>query len=197
MKQQFQDKLYAKYPKIFAQKDLSMRHTAMCWGIECGDGWYNIIDQLCRGIQHHVDSQRKERAREQRYNRALRYALRGKVEFLENYYKRSFYKEESAKKMVEMDIQNKKFKSLTPYMHQVQFTQVKEKYGTLRVYYMGGDDYITGLVSMAEMMSGRTCETCGVPGRQTEGNWIWTLCFRCAKERGKELISQEEDDEVY
>jgi hypothetical protein len=27
----------------------------MCWGFECGDGWYNIINQLCANIQHHVD----------------------------------------------------------------------------------------------------------------------------------------------
>ena len=196
MRKELQDKLYTKYPKLFGQKDLPMSQTAMCWGVECGDGWYNIVDQLCRGIQHHVDQQRKNRAREQRYNRALRYALRGKVEFLENYYKRALYKEESLKKIVEMDLERKKFKSLTSYMHQVQFTQIKEKYGTLRIYYMGGDDYITGLVAMAEMMSGRICEKCGVPGRQTEGNWIWTLCIRCAKEKGKQLISQEEDEDI-
>jgi predicted nucleic acid-binding Zn ribbon protein len=23
----------------------------MCWGFECGDGWYDLIDQLCADIQ--------------------------------------------------------------------------------------------------------------------------------------------------
>ena len=32
-----------------------MTETAMCWGFDCGDGWFNIINQLCANIQHHVD----------------------------------------------------------------------------------------------------------------------------------------------
>ena len=59
---------------------------------------------------------------------------------------------------------------------QVVAEQVKEKFGTLRFYYRGGDDYIRGLVSMAESMSAVTCEKCGKPGKQTEGGWITTLC---------------------
>ena len=27
----------------------------MCWGFECGDGWFGIIDDLCEKIQNHVD----------------------------------------------------------------------------------------------------------------------------------------------
>ena len=54
MKQELQDKLFEKYPKIFAQKDLPMDQTSMCWGITTGDGWYNIIDTLCQCIQTHV-----------------------------------------------------------------------------------------------------------------------------------------------
>jgi hypothetical protein len=27
----------------------------MCWGFDCGDGWYNIIDSLCQKIQDHCD----------------------------------------------------------------------------------------------------------------------------------------------
>ena len=27
----------------------------MCWGIETGDGWYNIVDTLCSQIQWHID----------------------------------------------------------------------------------------------------------------------------------------------
>ena len=64
---------------------------------------------------------------------------------------------------------------------QVTLDQVKEKFGTLRFYYTGGDDYIRGLVSMAESMSAVTCETCGNPGKQTRGGWIRTLCEEHAK----------------
>ena len=55
MKVELQNKLFEKYPKIFRQKDLPMQQTCMCWGITCGDGWYNIIDTLCSEIQHHLE----------------------------------------------------------------------------------------------------------------------------------------------
>jgi hypothetical protein len=54
MNPQLQDKLFKKYPKIFAQKDQSMQTTAMCRGIECRDGWYWLIDQLCECIQGYM-----------------------------------------------------------------------------------------------------------------------------------------------
>ena len=44
MKQELQQKLYDTYPKLFIQKDLPPQQTAMCWGICCGDGWYDLID---------------------------------------------------------------------------------------------------------------------------------------------------------
>ena len=74
---------------------------------------------------------------------------------------------------------------------QVTLDQVKEKFGTLRFYYTGGDDYISGLVSMAESMSGVTCEECGKPGTSTRGGWIKTAC----KEHGG--IDYEESEEDY
>jgi len=47
MRGELQQQLFEKYPAIFRQKDLPMTQTAMCWGIDCGDGWYEIIDTLC------------------------------------------------------------------------------------------------------------------------------------------------------
>ncbi len=49
------EKLCKKFPKIFAQRSLPMNETAMCWGFECGDGWYTLINNLCRDIQKHCD----------------------------------------------------------------------------------------------------------------------------------------------
>jgi len=43
--------LFEKYPSLFSQKDLPMTQTCMCWGFECGDGWFKIIDELCEKIQ--------------------------------------------------------------------------------------------------------------------------------------------------
>lgn len=63
----------------------------------------------------------------------------------------------------------------------VKFDQIKEKYGTLRVYFSGGDEYVEGLVSMAEAISGKICEVCGNKGQPNKGGWISTLCDGCRK----------------
>jgi hypothetical protein len=59
---------------------------------------------------------------------------------------------------------------------QVVVAQIKEKFGGLRFYYDGGDDKISGMVSMAESWAGHSCETCGAPGKSRSGGWIRTLC---------------------
>ena len=124
MKQELDKLLCERYPKMMVNRNLPMQETCMCWGFECGNGWFNILDQLMGNIQHHIDWKNK--------------------------------KEE--------------------VVAQVTLDQVKEKFGTLRFYYTGGDDYIDGMVTMAESMSGVTCQECGNPGTQTQGGWIKTVC---------------------
>ena len=64
----------------------------------------------------------------------------------------------------------------------VKFDQVKEKYGGLRIYFTGGDDYVDGIISMAEEYSYKVCEVCGNAGKPNKGGWITTLCESCRKE---------------
>ncbi len=66
MKQELDEHLCQKYPKIFKDRNGDIHETLMCWGFECGDGWYNIIDQLCANIQHHVDWAQEQK---EKYNR--------------------------------------------------------------------------------------------------------------------------------
>ena len=56
MKKELDTKLCKDFPKIFAQRNMSMTETCMCWGFECGDGWYELIYKLCTDIQKHCDS---------------------------------------------------------------------------------------------------------------------------------------------
>jgi len=137
MKSENQEKLFKKYPKIFCQKDLSMQETCMCWGIDCGDGWYKILEMLCFQLQFDTDRN--------------------------NY-------------------------------PQVEATQVKEKFGGLRFYYIilasdKKDKYrerhcgaIDGMISFTEFLSQETCEICGSMENviQTKG-WIKSLCKNCIK----------------
>lgn len=129
-------KLCEDYPLIFADRYKPMTETAMCWGFECGDGWYDLIDTLCHSIQHHID-----------HNKRVREIMLAKPS-----------------------------DNIPDEIQQVVAVQVKEKFGTLRFYYDGGNDYISGLVSMAESMSSRICMTCGKPGKLNTSGWWNSAC---------------------
>jgi hypothetical protein len=63
-------------------------------------------------------------------------------------------------------------------------TQVKEKFGALRIYNDGGDEYCQGLVDMAATWSWNTCELCGNGGKRLVGHttgWIGSVCEECSK----------------
>jgi len=66
MREELDNALCVKYPKIFAQRNMPMNETAMCWGFCCGDGWYDILDSLCNQIQHHIDWKQEQK---EKYNR--------------------------------------------------------------------------------------------------------------------------------
>lgn len=53
---------------------------------------------------------------------------------------------------------------------------VKEKFGTLRFRYRGGDAFVEGLVRMAEGISEHVCEVCAAPGERSTQGAISTLC---------------------
>ena len=143
MKPELDAQLCKRYPKMMVNRNRSMMETTMYWGFECGDGWFDILDQLMGNIQHHIDWKERQREVAIRFNSK---AASGEI------------------------------REVPKEISQVTVDQVKEKFGTLRFYYTGGDDYIDGLVSMAESMSGVTCETCGNPGKSTGGGWIKTVC---------------------
>jgi hypothetical protein len=45
-----------------------VKETLMCWGFECGNGWYQILDSLCANIQHHIDWSHKNHKWDLEYN---------------------------------------------------------------------------------------------------------------------------------
>lgn len=77
---------------------------------------------------------------------------------------------------------------------QVVVEQIKEKFGGLRFYYQGGDDYIHGLVSMAESWASVACEECGGIGKRRSGGWVRTLCDTHEHERNARIEEQAKKD---
>lgn len=149
MRPELDQKLVRKYPKIFAQRHLPPSQTAMCWGFDCGDGWYDLLDTLCETIQDHID------------------------------WSNCDGRHEDARKWREPEADGTWVR-----VPQLEAAQVKEKFGGLRFYTNGGDDFTRGAINFAELLSLRVCETCGAPGRPQKGGWIRTLCPTHAEEAG-------------
>jgi len=55
MNRELDKKLCADYPKMFVNRNKSIQESCMSWGFECGDGWYDLINQLCSSIQRYID----------------------------------------------------------------------------------------------------------------------------------------------
>lgn len=54
MRETLQEALYAAYPALFRQRTLPVTESGMGWGIDCGDGWYRILDGLCEVLMGHA-----------------------------------------------------------------------------------------------------------------------------------------------
>ena len=67
----------------------------------------------------------------------------------------------------------------------VAVTQVKEKFGGLRIYTDGSPEYIWDLANELEARSYKTCEDCGKHGKPRAGGWVRTLCNEHAEGRLK------------
>lgn len=53
MSPELQNKLYAEYPQLFVNKDKTPMQSPMCFGIEVGDGWYELLASVCWRISQH------------------------------------------------------------------------------------------------------------------------------------------------
>lgn len=166
--------LNKKFPKLFADRHCSPMESCFAFGLEIGSGWSNIVIALCESIQQHINSSRNARYRTLKLNRALRRALKGDKDALVRYY--SAEMAAWAIKLAEETITAASFREVPIAVPQVVISQVKEKFGGLRFYYVGGDAAIEGMVRMAEGIASYTCEDCGSPGYTRPGGWLRTLC---------------------
>lgn len=168
MRKELDEALCAKYPLIFSDRHADPSKTCMYWGFSCDDGWYNIIDNLCGTIQNHIDNRLEQIEWAKKWNYKVNDPDHEWTAFVE-----------------------RKEREIPEPVEQVVAIQVKEKFGGLRFYYNGGDDFVQGVVHMAESMSYDTCEVCGAPGKPTRGGWIRTLCKEHGGDDGESSDSED------
>ena len=176
MRKELDEALCARYPLIFKDRNADMRTTAMCWGLECGDGWYNIIDVLCGLLTSDY------RQAQSRYD-----FIKDKVDQPQW---------EGSKKIITQEqIDEAKAKLDEETLKVPVAVQVKEKFGGLRFYVQAATDKHYSYISFAESMSYHTCEECGAPGKTYTDGWHTTLCDIHAAMAGKEEEYEYEENE--
>lgn len=189
------EKLRKKYPKILSENV----------EISCGSGWYEFLDILCNSIQAHVDNapwvcvdSKFKQWLKQTWNKYawnyIFYPIGRKICKLDSI-PRS-YSQNDPKYNEYKKIWDKWYKYQNKWLlkgeykkppfdknRQVIAEQIKEKFGGLRFYVDNADDYVNGLISMAESMSYGICENCGTNQNvsQNKDGWISTLCEGCRK----------------
>ena len=137
MNSELQQKLFTDFPLLFDNRHKSPMESPMCFGVEVGDGWYDLVRSVCWMIKQHEDNKRWQKEWREKQNQDP---------------------------------------TDEPEYFPVKFDQVKEKFGGLRIYHSGGDEYVEGLISLAEAYSYHVCEICGNKGEANKGGWIAVRC---------------------
>ena len=169
---ELQKKLYQNYPRIFVDADKSVNESCMAWGIECGDGWYNIIDTLCQSMSNcYTTSIRIEAADSHISNDEPFFVINPPT-------------------VIATQVKEK-FGTLRFYYSLKYDTKLEEldrtgKYPDIKKIKDGYYHYIDGMVHYAEMLSARTCEITGKEGEMhvsdgTRRGWYKVLNCEFAK----------------
>ena len=78
------------------------------------------------------------------------------------------------------------------YLDKFRFTQIKEKYGTMRAYTFGAPRTVFDIINKYEEMSARICIKCGKPATKISRGWISPWCDEHANLINDEMMSVDE-----
>ena len=180
MKPELEKILVEKYPTLLKEYGGDPMQTCMAWGIECGDGWFKIIDHLFSYLTNLMETP---------LNIPYTEEYRAKHKADKDYYEKHY-----------------NYKFMPP---KIVLSQIKEKWGTLTVYYnvileedipediwvtLNLEEYykrykkytdkIDFAIDYAEHLSSITCEITGKDGKRYTRGWYQTLCDEEAIKRG-------------
>jgi hypothetical protein len=126
MKTELEKKLVDRFK--FLQRGEDDRTPYYMFGIECSDGWFDLLYKTFEGIE----------------------------------------------KILEQD-------------SNFRITQIKEKWGSIRIYTNFTNDPIDSLINKAELESEKICEDCGKKGKIINYNgWLRCQCTKCLKKWKRE-----------
>jgi len=171
MTSELEKKLIQKYPDFFRDVTKSPQETCMCWGIETGDGWYDIVDNLCGFLKD---------LRENRHYYLKLKNNQGSIDF-------------SCPEVV-FDQVKSKYATLRVYWHFAEIENYEEIKSNLEdpeeLDKMIDKCYniVDAAVDFSEYLSSISCEVCGKPGKIEGSFWVETLCSEHSKKDQNEEI---------
>lgn len=71
------------------------------------------------------------------------------------------------------------------YLEKFRFSQIKEKYNSMRCYHFGAPQEVEDILSKYEMMAGYVCTRCGKPAVYESKGYIASYCADCWQKVGK------------
>ena len=179
MSPELEKKLIDKYPTLFRDSTKPPTESLMCFGLECDNGWFKILDHLFGYLTNLMETELQ-----------VPYTPEYQAEHKDD---PDYHKNHWGAKIKPP---------------QVILTQVKEKYGTLRVYHHTDmddipedvwgrlnlneyyarlkrfDDKIDFAIDYAEYQSEITCEVTGKDGKLYTKGWHRVLCDEEAIKKG-------------
>lgn len=163
MNKKLELKLVEKYPVIFQDYGGDIRKTCMGWGLSCDNGWFDLIDKLCKDITTLIGN---------RQIKVIATQVKEKFGSLRFYY----YIESKLSPLERLD----------NWIDRIMFSRLLgikyHKFKNLRrKFYIFRTEKIDDLIDKAERDSYKTCETCGEPGEARGGGWVKTSCDACDK----------------
>lgn len=162
MRRELAQKLFDKYPTLFRKTSSPFNEHEF----ECGDGWYEIIDNACllitQAVRNNESSLKRLQSIPAEYwctDPSIAYKNKSLTEQI---------KEEEQLLLISID-------------ELPVIAQIKEKFGNLIIFTDRCNDYQRGVFDMVEAMSSFICEKCGCTGKTYEIGWHRTLCETHAK----------------
>jgi hypothetical protein len=195
MTRELEEKLYKDFPELFAQAEESNPQNGMYYGADVGDGWEPIL----RRTSEILTLQRRTYfARKKSVFPKLRQKIKTKFHNL-------CRRIEKLLKIKAYTLYAAKYQDFAQYAGwSIEFAQIKEKFGLLRIYYdirplfkeadvahldaksiekdyHNLQGFVEGVITCAEVESSKICETHGAPGKLKRSGWWKVICENCEK----------------